>query len=253
MHLDAKQLFALLAAACLMGCSFNPFVSNNHTTGSATGTVVGAAAGAGSVALFSSSKSLMVAAGLGGGMLGYYLTTLRHDAGGIVQEGGQVYQVGDIVGIYIQTDQVFESNTADFLPQARPILESASAVLKRFPNHNIIISGNTSGFGAPRWEQRLSEQRAQKIAAFLWNDGVNQFKEPGISMRKLTYVGYGDYFPIASDLRNKGIRKNSRIQIVSYPSICDLKLDKRHAAMRNMGGLDDFNAVTVNRCGNPNY
>lgn len=251
MYLDVKFIITLAVTLCLTSCSFNPFVSNNHTTGSPAGAVVGGAAGAGGVALVTSSKPLIFLGGLGGGMLGYYLTTLRHDAGGIINDRGQVYQIGDMIGIYIPTDNLFESNTADFLPQAAPTLDSASAVLQRFPDNNIIISGNTSGFGAPRWEQRLSEKRAQKVAAYLWRDGINQFKGvPG--MRKLTYVGYGDFFPISNHYRNKSIRQNSRIQIISYPSLCDLKLDKRHAVMRNMGGADDL-TPDVNRCADPNY
>lgn len=251
----------LLLAFLLTSCSYNPFSTNNHTTGNILGAGIGAGAGAGTVALLGGSKPLMVLGGIGGGMLGYYVTTLRFDAGGVIQNGGQVYQVGQTLGIYIPTDQLFEPNTAEFLPQAPAILNSAAIVLQRMPDNNIIISGNTSGFGRARWERKLSEQRAQKVAAFLWDAGLNQFKEPGIDTRKLTYVGYGDYFPIASDLNNKGIRKNSRIQITSYPSKNDLHLDKRHVSMRNIGSFDDAKAIndappadpcggTTSDCGN---
>ena len=86
---------ALPAILCLllMGCSYNPFTSNNHTTGSVGGTAIGAAAGAGGVALVTSSKPLILLGGVGGGMLGYYVTTLRFDAGGVIHTGGQVYHV----------------------------------------------------------------------------------------------------------------------------------------------------------------
>jgi outer membrane protein OmpA-like peptidoglycan-associated protein len=242
----------LLASLFLSGCTFNPFTTNNHTTGSATGAVVGAAAGAGGVALLGGPKQLMAIAGIGGGMLGYYVTTLRYDSAGVIRRGGQVYQVGDFVGINIPSDNLFEPNTAEFLPQAEPILDSAANVLKRFPNNNILISGNTSGFAAPRWERRLSQRRAQKVAAYFWNQGINNFKDKSIEMRRLNYVGYGDYFPISQTYTNDGIRQNSRIQITSYPSNCDLGLDKRHASMRNVGALDDsyINDASPNRCSN---
>jgi outer membrane protein OmpA-like peptidoglycan-associated protein len=222
----------------LAGCTFNPFTTNNRTTGSATGALVGAGAGAGGVALLGGSKPLMALAGVGGGAIGYYVTTLRYDSGGIIQSGGQVYQVGEFVGIYIPTDKLFEPNTNDFLPQAGPILDSTAQVLKRYPNNNIIISGNTSGFYRSRWELKLSEKRAQKVASYLWNAGINQFKNQSIEMRKLNYVGYGDYLPISSDYTNEGIRQNSRIQITSYPSNQVLGLDKRKTAVYNVG---DFN------------
>lgn len=241
-----KQLTSALVfflCMALASCSYNPFITNNHTTGSAEGTVIGAGVGAGGVALLGGSKPLIALAGLGGGMLGYYVTTLRFDSGGVIRGGGQVYRVGDTVGIYIPSDNLFEPNTATFLPQAEPILNSAVAVLERYPNNNIIISGNTSGFGHPRWEQRLSEERAKKVSAFLWKNGINSFKEPTNDMRKLNFVGYGDYFPIANHYTNDGIRANSRIQIVSYPTTTDLELDKRHVAMRNMGADDDSDII----------
>lgn len=250
MNMEAKLIGTLVCSiALLTSCTYNPFIGDNHTTGSPAGAVIGAAAGAGGVALFTSYKPLMVAAGIGGGMIGYYVTTLRYDAGGVMQGGGQVYKVGDYVGIEIPTDKLFEPNTAEFLPQAAPILDSAANVLQRTPNNNIVISGNTSGFSMARWEQKLSEDRAEKVAAYLWNAGVNNFKETSNNTRRLNYVGYGNYFPIATNLTNDGIRANSRIQITSYPSSCDLQLGKRDVAMRNVGAFKDEDTSSASNCG----
>lgn len=251
MNTEAKIIGTLVCSlAFLTSCTYNPFIGDNHTTGNPAGAVVGAAAGAGGVALFSSSKPFMIAAGIGGGMMGYYVTTLTYDAGGVTRGGGQVYKVGDYVGIEIPTDKLFEPNTADFLPQAGPILDSAAAVLQRYPNNNIIISGNTSGFARARWERRLSEERAERVSAYLWNAGVNSFKDHSNETRRLNYVGYGNFFPIANDYTNDGIRANSRIQITSYPSNCDLQLDQRSLATRNVGALDDDAAAkSKDSCG----
>lgn len=233
-----KEMSILALFFLLTACAYNPFITSNHTTGNPAGAVIGAGAGAGGMALLGGPKGLMALAGLGGGALGYYATTLRYDAGGVVQSGGQVYKMGDFVGVDIPSDKLFEPNTADFLPQANPILDSAVAVLARCPNNSILISGNTSGFIRSKREQKLSEDRAERVAAYLWNAGINSFKNPGIDMRKLRYVGYGNYFPIANNYTNESIRKNSRIQITSYPSDKDLYLDAEHSAMRNIGALN---------------
>ena len=228
----------ILKLCFLTSCSYNPFISNNHTTGNPAGALIGGAAGAGSVAAVDGSKTFMTAFGIGGSALGYYVTTLRYDSGGIIQGGGKVYRIGNRVGIYIPTDHLFDTNSAEFLPQAGPILDSTAAVLARYPDNNIIISGNTSGFSRPRWEQRLSQARAQKVAAYLWSSGINHFKGTGIDTRKLNYVGYGDYFPISDKLTNEEIRENSRIQITSYPTNFDLGLDKKSLAFDNIGALN---------------
>ncbi|MBA3661480.1 MAG: OmpA family protein [Gammaproteobacteria bacterium] len=230
-------LFTLTQLIC--GCSYNPFIANNHLTGSPAGAAIGAGVGVGGTALLNAPKPVMAIAGIGGGMLGYYVTTLRYDAGGIFQAGGQVYKVGGFIGIYMQTDKLFETNTAILLPQAEPILDSAVQVLNRTPRNNIVISGNTSGFYRSKWEQCLSEERAKVVSAYLWNAGINNFKDTGPDMRKLNYVGHGDYFPIASDLTEEGLRSNSRIQITSYPSDCDLRLDQGNMTVHNIGATDD--------------
>lgn len=236
---SVRTLSLFILTWAIYGCNYNPLIGNNHTTGDPAGAVIGAGVGAGTVALAGGSKPFLWLGGITGGMFGYYITTLRADAADIIAAGGQVYKVGDYVGVYIPSDQLFAANTAELLPTAYPILESAATVLKRYPNNNILISGNTSGFYCARWEQRLSERRARVVSAFLWKSGVGEFKTPTNDLRKLNYVGYGDYFPIASHYTNKGIRANSRVQITSYPSNCDLMIDKRSVALRNMGDTDE--------------
>lgn len=212
MKRDLRAILAtLLSVSMLVSCTYNPFTTNNEITGSPGAAAIGAIAAGGGAALLSAPKSVIAAMGLGGGMFGYYVTTLRFDAAGIIHAGGQVYKIGDLIGIYIPSDELFESNTADFKPFARSILESVATVLFRYPNNSIIVSGNTSGFGRARWEQKLSEERAKRVAGILWDLGING------SFPSLTYVGYGDYFRIAHSYTNDGIRANSRIQIVSYP------------------------------------
>jgi len=208
-------------------------------TGSPTGAAVGAGAGAGSAALLGASNSVLAMTGLGGAGVGYYVTTLGFQSKSLRRKGGKVYQVGDMVAIYIPSDMLFESNTADFLPQSDDILNSVYTILQRKPNNNILISGNTSGFYRPKWEQKISQQRAEKISAYLWNAGLSTFQNQSTDLRKLNYVGYGDYFPIANKLTNKGIRENSRIQITSYPNSQKLCLTQRQVAMTNFGGTND--------------
>lgn len=235
MKWKVKPYVALVFSLTLFtGCAYNPLIPNNHTTGSPVGAIVGASVGAGGVALLGGSKPYMGLAGIAGGVIGYYVTTLRYDSGGIIQAGGTVYKIGDFVGIYIPSDNLFEPNTDRFLPQAKPILDSAAAIIMRYPKSNVLISGNTSGFYRARWEQSISERRAEKIAAFLWNAEINNTYNPG---RRLDYVGHGDFFPIAKDITNRGIRDNSRIQITLYPSDCDLHLSKRQVTAFNIADL----------------
>lgn len=246
----------LCSASLLGGCTYNPFIENNHTTGSPVGAVAGAAVGVAGVGAFNGPKPLLGLAGIGGGIIGYYMTTLRYDSGGVITAGGQVYRIGDFLGIYIPTDKLFDPNSSELLPRASAILDSVAAILQRYPDNNILVSGNTSGFYRPKWEQKLSEERAKQVTAYLWNAGISSFKGVSMNIRKLNYVGYGDYFPLASTVTNDGIRENSRIQVTTYPSNTDLKLDKRHVVMRNIGAMNDdesnYKDDGQNACGDGN-
>ncbi|MCC2666827.1 MAG: yiaD 1 [Gammaproteobacteria bacterium] len=231
-------IYSLLLS--LSACSYNPANGNDHLTGSALGAGVGAIGGGGAAVLLGeSSNSALGVAALAGAGIGYYFTTLRFDSAGIIQAGGQVYTQGDYATIEMASDKLFDTNSSELLPQAEPILKSVAAVLNRYPCHNIMISGNTSGFGSSRFERKLSEDRARQVAAFLWVNGISGFKAQSIDSRKLTYVGYGNYFPVANNLSNASIRANSRIQITAYPSKDQLLMNKKQMAFNNIGDLNE--------------
>lgn len=233
-------LFSLLLMVALSSCTFNPLRTDNNLTGSPLSTAVGAGAGVGAAALLGASKpGPLITGGVVGGAIGYYVSTLRFASGGIIQTGGQVFTLGDYVTIEIPTDQLFDTNSAEFLDDTKPILDSAVMVLRRYPNQNIIVSGNTSGFGTRKFERRLSEERARQVAAYLWSHGISEWKYQSLDRRKLTYVGYGNYFPIANNIHNDSIRQNSRIQITAYPTDAQLEINKCARKFNNIGDLDE--------------
>lgn len=248
MECNIRTMLALTFMLALSSCTLNPFTTDNKLTGSAGSTAVGAGIGAGVAWLVGASKPIIIGAGLGGAAVGYYVSTLRFASGGVIKGGGQVFAMGDYVAIEIPTDQLFEPNTAELLDDAGVLLDSAAEVLRRYPNDNIIISANTSGFGSAKFEHKLSEDRARQVSAYLWAHGINDFQNQSMTTRKLTYVGYGNYFPIANNIRNDSIRQNSRIQITGYPTAAQLGIDRCSKAFNNIGALD---SEEIKQCENP--
>ncbi len=238
LKLRAMLMTSLLVS--ITACSYNPFNNSDHLTGSAVGAGTGAVAGGTTAAVMGeSSKPVLGLAALAGASIGYYVTSLRFDSAGIVQAGGQVYTLGDYATIEIPSDRLFETNSSDLLPQADAILKSAVAILNRYDCNNIMVSGNTSGFGSARFEHRLSEDRARQVAGFLWANGVSGLKAQSLDSRKLTYVGYGNYFPVANNITNSGVRANSRIQITAYPTKDQLLINKKQMTFNNVGDLHE--------------
>lgn len=239
--MECKKFIFLLTATFLLltGCSYNPFVPKNDLTGNLGGAAVGAGVGSGLAWFAGASKGIIAAAGLGGAALGYYVTTLTFASAGLARGCGQVFTLGCFASVDIPSDSLFEPNTAEFLEDACPILDSAVAVMSRYPNNNIIVSGNTSGFASNRFERKLSEARARQVSAYLWMHGIGDFLNQSFEMRKLTYVGYGSYFPVANQIRNRAIRQNSHIQITAYPTDAQLYIDKRSRTFNNIGAMAD--------------
>ena len=228
--------FVLISLMLLTGCSYNPFVNYNQPKGeNVVGAGIGAGAAGGLAAWLRAPAPMVGAAAVGGGAVGYYLTTIRYAAGPIIKAGGDVYSQGDYLGISIPSYKLFEPNTADFLPQAEPIMDSVVSVLNRYPNSNISITTTTSGFGLHSTERMLSIARSRRVASYLWAHGINNFKSESITTRKLSFTGYGSRYPVADEGTLSGIQANSRVQITVYPSQKDLRLDKRSMVFNNVG------------------
>jgi outer membrane protein OmpA-like peptidoglycan-associated protein len=244
-----KKAVAVALILNLTGCA-GMSSDTNPPSGNFVGTAIGAGAAAGTFAVLGAKPPLIGVAAIAGAGLGYYMTTLRFASGGVVAAGGHAYTMGDTVVIEVPTDRLFDANTSEFLPGTDPILASIASILGRYSDHDIFISGNTSGSWTHRFEQRMSECRANAVASSLWAQGItntgSNYKEPDADLevdtpgRRLIYVGYGDEFPIANNIRLNGIRANSRIQIVATLPYKELHWNqfKRHfKRFKNIGDV----------------
>jgi OmpA-OmpF porin, OOP family len=96
----------------------------------------------------------------------------------------------------------FATDSADILPESLPVLEGASATLKRYPEVNIEVAGYTDSRGSDSHNQQLSERRAQAVLKYLKDSGVTN---------TLTAVGFGEKDPIASNNTEDGRQQNRRV------------------------------------------
>lgn len=251
MFQKVKSIMLVLFSLCVVSsCTYNPFSTQNRLTGNPAAPLLGAGIGAGGFALLGAPRQLIMLGGVGGGALGYYVSTLRYDAGGIVAVGGQVYQIGDYLGIDIPTDYLFEENSSRLLSNGSSVLDSVVDVLNRYGNRSILVAGHTSGFDRPGRERRLSKARAKVVVDYLRESGINAFEESSINLRKIDYVGYGDRFPIANHFQNDSIRQNSHILISAYPSKRQLEARPYRPVFKDIGARDDsgFRGKGDNKC-----
>lgn len=98
----------------------------------------------------------------------------------------------------------FEFNSTKLQPEAYPIVFHATQVLLSNPDMNVEIQGHTDNIGSEKYNQSLSEKRAQTVKNYLVSKGVDA--------SRLTVVGYGETKPMADNKTADGRAMNRRIE-----------------------------------------
>jgi len=98
----------------------------------------------------------------------------------------------------------FDTDKFDLKSQSRIELDKLVDLLKRFANLKIEIGGHTDSDGNVDANQKLSNNRAQSVMNYLVTQGIDK--------SRLTYKGYGESQPIASNATAEGKAKNRRTE-----------------------------------------
>lgn len=112
-------------------------------------------------------------------------------------ESGVVVTLGDVL---------FESGETDLVTEAASSLEEVVDLLQSEPDKKIRIEGHTDSTGSTETNLRLSQQRADAVLTALVNLGVDA--------DRITTVGMGEDFPIASNDTAEGRSRNRRVDVI---------------------------------------
>ena len=98
----------------------------------------------------------------------------------------------------------FELNVADLKPEAIELLMSVYDIMTKFGNTNFSIEGHTDTSGPKAFNQKLSEERAEKVKSHL--------VEKGVDGTRLSTKGFGEDSPKASNNTRDGRITNRRVE-----------------------------------------
>ncbi|HXH19903.1 MAG TPA: OmpA family protein, partial [Chitinophagales bacterium] len=98
----------------------------------------------------------------------------------------------------------FETNSASLKPESTAELEILLKFLRENPAVKIEIEGHTDNAGTPEYNKSLSEQRAKAVYDYLLGKGIEK--------SRLSYKGYGETQPVASNDNEDGRAKNRRTE-----------------------------------------
>jgi outer membrane protein OmpA-like peptidoglycan-associated protein len=99
----------------------------------------------------------------------------------------------------------FDFDKTSIKPESRPALEDAARILYENPTIKVEIQGHTDSIGSDKYNQRLSENRAQAVVNYL-------VQELGIDGGRLTAKGYGESVPVADNETEAGRALNRRVE-----------------------------------------
>jgi peptidoglycan-associated lipoprotein len=126
----------------------------------------------------------------------------RATAAGKLAEGKFLYSM------VLSDDSVkFPLNKYQLSPQAQARLDELVQKLKG-ENKNVYveIQGHTDASGAPTYNERLGEERAEAVRRYLAKNGV--------ALNRLATISYGEEMPVADNKRRDGRAQNRRVVLV---------------------------------------
>lgn len=97
----------------------------------------------------------------------------------------------------------FETNSATLTSSSRAVLDPVAANLKKYPELQIELQGHTDGAGADRYNQRLSQQRADAVREYLLAQAVPE--------SQVIARGYGESQPVGDNGTPEGRAQNRRV------------------------------------------
>jgi outer membrane protein OmpA-like peptidoglycan-associated protein len=100
----------------------------------------------------------------------------------------------------------FDTAKADIRKADIPELEKAVAFVKKYPNSKVSVEGHTDNRGGDKYNQALSERRAQAVKKYLVDKGEKA--------ERITATGKGEANPIADNKTKQGQFQNRRVEVL---------------------------------------
>ncbi len=217
MRLSASlaTLSTLTASLVLSACTtINPYTGEQQVSRAvqygAIGSVVCGLVGA----IENGQHARNAAAGCGaiGAGVGAYMDVQEAELRQQLQGTGvQVQRIGDQLNLIMPGNITFNTNEYALRQEFQPVLNSVAAVLAKYKDTRLQVTGHTDSTGSADYNYGLSNRRATSVANYLATQGVGQ--------ERIIAQGMGPDRPLAPNDTEQGRAQNRRVelQVIAVP------------------------------------
>lgn len=121
-------------------------------------------------------------------------------------ENAKVERVGEAIRVNFDSGILFAVNSAELSASAKNDIDRLVETLKKYEGTNVIVEGHTDNTGSYDLNKRLSERRAEAVAAYA--------RSRGVDASRLQAKGYSYDQPIADNSTAEGRQQNRRVEII---------------------------------------
>jgi outer membrane protein OmpA-like peptidoglycan-associated protein len=189
------------------GCAGHKHAAEGGAVGAAGGTILGAVIGN----QFDKTAEGAILGAVIGGAAGAVIRQRDGQAGRGTTgrlEGATVTRVGEGIKITFDSGLLFAVDKSGVNETSKTNLNELAQTLNKYEDTDILIEGHTDADGTEEYNQQLSKERAESVAAYL--------ESAGVKASRFTTMGYGESQPVASNETADGKAQNRRVEIAIY-------------------------------------
>lgn len=120
-------------------------------------------------------------------------------------QNARVERVGEGIKITFNSGILFDTDSTQVKNDAKTNLDELAQTLNKYVDTKVIIEGHTDSTGGTRYNQELSEDRAEAVSNYLQ---VQQVKGD-----RITSSGKGEELPVGDNNTAAGQRANRRVEV----------------------------------------
>ncbi len=210
--IQKKILMVSISAALLSACVTDPYTGESRVANSAKGAGIGAVVGGATGTAFGGNDLQnagwgALAGGAVGAAVGAYMDHQQQAMQQSLQGTGIEVQrtAENTLNLTMPSSITFGFNSAQLTPDAQNALNSVANVLTQYPASTINVTGHTDDTGSDTYNQKLSENRAASVAAYLGQHNV--------AYNRLSQQGMGERMPKFPNTDENNRAQNRRVEL----------------------------------------